>query len=127
MKLLIDSNRFIDFCAGDENVVSAFESASRLCIPFIVLAEIRSGGLVTKRGLNQVRILQELINQPGVQSIHSSDATSHHYAQIYSMLRKSGTPIPTNDIWIAALAIEHDLILFSRDSHFDKIPMLARL
>jgi predicted nucleic acid-binding protein len=127
MRLLIDSNRFIDFCAGDEQVVSTFESVPLLYIPFVVLAEIRAGGRVTKRGENQVRILQQLINQPGVRTVHSTDATTHHYAQLYASLKKSGNPIPTNDIWIAALAIEHDLILYSRDSHFERIPSLPHL
>ncbi len=111
MRLLIDSNRFIDFCAGDDQVVSTFESTPSLNIPFVVAAEIRAGGLVTKRGEHQIRVLQKLLNQPGVQMIHNTDATTHHYAQLYATLRKSGHPIPTNDIWIAALAIEHQFIL----------------
>jgi tRNA(fMet)-specific endonuclease VapC len=127
MRLLIDSNRFIDFCCGDEDVLQVMESAAMLCIPYIVLAEIRAGGLVTKRGQNQIRILQQLLNQPGVRPVHSSDSTTHHYASIYAQLKKAGTPIPTNDIWIAALAVEHDLILYTRDAHFDNIPSLARL
>jgi predicted nucleic acid-binding protein len=127
MRLLIDSNRFIDFCAGDEEVIAVMESAALLFIPYVVLAEIRAGSFVTKRGHHQVRVLQQLLNQPGVRSVHSTDSTTHHYAALYGQLRKAGTPIPTNDIWIAALAIEHDLILYSRDEHFDKIPSLARL
>jgi tRNA(fMet)-specific endonuclease VapC len=127
MRLLIDSNRFIDFCAGDDEVIRTLESASLICVPFIVLAEIRAGALVTKRGQNQVRVLQQLLNQIGVRSLHSTDSTTHHYATLYSQLRKAGTPIPTNDIWIAAMAIEHDLILYSRDAHFDHFPNLAKL
>jgi tRNA(fMet)-specific endonuclease VapC len=127
MRLLIDSNRLIDFCAGAEEVIRVLESAALLYIPFVVLAEIRAGALVTKRGQNQVRVLQTLLNQPGVHSLHSSDSTTHHYSSIYTQLKKAGTPIPTNDIWIAALAIEHDLILYSRDAHFDQIPSLAQL
>ncbi len=126
MRLIIDSNRFIDFCAGEESVIATLESAAAIYIPFIVLGEIRAGGLVIRRGQNQVRTLQELLNQPGVQSLNSTDTTSHHYATLYAQLRKNGTPIPTNDLWIAALAVEHDLILYSRDSHFDLIPSLAR-
>ncbi|MDD5261865.1 MAG: type II toxin-antitoxin system VapC family toxin [Methylacidiphilales bacterium] len=126
MHLIIDSNRFIDFCAGEESVIATLESAATIYIPFIVLGEIRAGGLVTRRGQNQVRTLQELLNQPGIQSLNSTDTTSHHYATLYAQLRKNGTPIPTNDLWIAALAVEHDLILYSRDSHFNLIPSLAR-
>ncbi|MFZ9919946.1 MAG: PIN domain-containing protein [Terrimicrobiaceae bacterium] len=127
MRILIDSNRFIDFCAGEPEVVDAFEQASLLVVPFIVLAEIRVGGQSMKRGDTQVRILGELLQQPGVRVAHSSDTTTHHYATLYARLKKAGTPIPTNDIWIAALAVEHSLMLYSRDAHFDRFPDIPRL
>jgi len=127
MRILIDSNRFIDFCAGVEEVVTTFEQAAVLVIPFIVLAEIRVGAQLAKRGENQVRALGELLNQPGVRTVHSTDGTAHHYASIFAQLRRKGTPIPTNDIWIAALALEHNLILYTRDAHFDKIPSVPRV
>ena len=127
MRILIDSNRFIDFCAGEMKVVDAFEQAALVVVPFIVLAEIRVGAHSIKRGDAQVRILGELLQQPGVRVVHSSDSTTHHYAALYARLRKAGTPIPTNDLWIAALAIEHELLLYSRDAHFDLIPSIPRL
>ena len=127
MRILIDSNRFIDFCAGDEEVIAVFERAALLVVPFVVLAEIRMGAQLAKRGENQVRILNELLNQPGVRAVHSTDGTAHHYAAIFAQLRRKGSPIPTNDIWIAALAIEHNLVLYSRDAHFDKIPSVPRI
>ena len=127
MRILIDSNRFIDFCAREMEVVDAFEQAALVVVPFIVLAEIRVGAQSIKRGDAQVRILGELLQQPGVRVVHSSDSTTHHYAALYARLRKAGTPIPTNDLWIAALAIEHELVLYSRDAHFDLIPSIPRL
>ena len=127
MRILIDSNRFIDFCAGVEEVVDTFEQAAILVIPFIVLAEIRVGAQFAKRGENQVRALSELLNQPGVRTVHSTDGTAHHYASIFAQLRRKGTPIPTNDIWIAALALEHNLILYTRDAHFENIPSVPRV
>lgn len=127
MRILIDSNRFSDFCAGVREVVDTFEQAALLAIPFVVLAEIRAGGAVMKQGDAQVRVLNELLQQPGVRVAHSTDTTAHHYAALYARLRKAGTPIPTNDIWIAALAMEHSLVLYSRDAHFDLIPSLPRI
>jgi predicted nucleic acid-binding protein len=59
--------------------------------------------------------------------LYPDDGTTHHYARIYRYLRERGTPIPTNDIWIAALVVEHDLTLFARDKHFDVVPQLARV
>lgn len=127
MRLLIDSHRFIDFCAGDEATVERFEQAALLVVPFVVLAEIRVGAQLARRGETQVRVLTELLNQPGVRTVHSTDGTAHHYAAIYAQLRRKGTPIPTNDIWIAALALEHNLVLYSRDAHFDHIPSVPRV
>lgn len=127
MRILIDSNRFIDFCDGESSVVDAFEQAALLVVPFIVLAEIRVGAHSIKRGDTQARILGELLQQPGVRVAHSSETTTHHYATLYARLKKAGTPIPTNDIWIAALAIEHSLVLYTRDAHFDRIPSIPRL
>ena len=127
MRILIDSNRFIDFCAGDDEVIATFERAAILVVPFVVLAEIRVGAQLAKRGENQIRVLNELLNQPGVRTVHSTDGTAHHYATIFAQLRRKGTPIPTNAIWIAALAIEHNLLLYSRDAHFAQIPSVPRI
>ena len=127
MRILIDSNRFIDFCAGEEAVVDVFEQAALLVVPFIVLAEIRVGAHSIKRGNVQVRLLAELLQQSGVRVAHSTDTTAHHYATLYARLKKAGTPIPTNDIWIAALAMEHSLMLYSRDAHFDRFPDIPRV
>lgn len=127
MRLLIDSNRFIDFCAGVPEVIDTFERASLLVVPFTVLAEIRAGGFLARRGEAQVRTLNELLNQPGVRTAHSTDGTTHHYAAIYSQLRRKGTPIPTNDIWIAAIALEHNLVVYTKDAHFDLIPSVPKI
>ncbi len=127
MRLLIDSNRFIDFCSGDPEVVSRLESAVQVIVPFVVLAEIRVGSLLFKRGLDQARVLTEFLQQPGVRTVHSTDTTTHHCASLYVYLRKQGTPIPTNDIWIAALALEHSLVVYTRDSHFDHLPQIPKI
>ena len=127
MRILIDSNRFIDFCAGDPAVVDTFERAVLLVVPFTVLAEIRVGAQLIKRGDSQLRVLAELLQQPGVRVVHSTDTTAHHYAVLYARLKKAGTPIPTNDLWIAALAVEHSLALYTRVAHFDLIPSIPRV
>ncbi len=59
--------------------------------------------------------------------LFADTATTHHYATIYVDLRCAGTPIPTNNLWIAALVLQRDLVLFSRDRHFDRIPRLPRV
>ena len=62
-----------------------------------------------------------------VQVLFADEQTTHHYGDIYAQLKRQGTPIPTNDIWIAALVVQHDLVLFARDAHFDSLPQLPRV
>jgi len=59
--------------------------------------------------------------------LYADEQTTHHYAALYRQLRKQGTPIPTNDMWIAALVLQHSLVLFARERHFDVLPQLARM
>ena len=51
--------------------------------------------------------------------------TTHHYASVFRQLRKQGTPIPTNDMWLAALVLQHNLVLYARDKHFDHLPQVV--
>ena len=71
--------------------------------------------------------LIRLLNSPRVHVLLPNEDTTHHYARLFAQLRTQGTPIPSNDIWIAALALQHDLVLYSRDEHFRHLPQLPRL
>jgi tRNA(fMet)-specific endonuclease VapC len=62
-----------------------------------------------------------------VRILWPDEDTTHHYARIWMQLRRQGTPIPTNDLWIAALAVQHNLALYSRDAHFDHLAQLVRV
>lgn len=126
MRLVIDTNRYRDFCEGKDEVVRRFRTADRLIMPFPVLAELRAGfecGTVARRNEG---VLGRFLNSPRVEILYADEQTTFHYARIFRQLREQGTPIPTNDIWIAALVQQHHLILYSRDSHFDALPQLSR-
>ncbi|MBL8753491.1 MAG: PIN domain-containing protein, partial [Planctomycetes bacterium] len=73
------------------------------------------------------RTLQRFLAKPNVDILFASETTTHHYASLYTQLRNQGTPIPTNDLWIAALVVEHGLALVSSDSHFAHLPQLERV
>lgn len=64
---------------------------------------------------------------PRVRLLLPDEQTTHHYAALFAQLRTRATPIPTNDIWIAALVIQHGLTLVDRDRHFDQLAQLSRL
>ena len=77
-----------------------------------------------KRGQRNERFLRRFLDTSGVTVAFATDATIRAYAQLYRQLRTQGTPIPTNDLWIASLAVEHDAALFTRDKHFRHLPQL---
>lgn len=127
MRLAIDTNRYRDLTDGDPDVVDVLERAEEIFVPFVVVAELRGGFAVGRKGLDNERALQRFLAKDAVSVLLPSDATTHVYATLYRQLRKQGTPIPTHDLWIAALTVEHSLTLFSRDQHFDHLPQIERL
>ena len=118
MKLALDTNRYVDLMRGDAEVRALVEGARTALVPFVVLAELRAGFAVGAQGRANERFLQRFLGKPGVEVVYATDATTHHYAALYRQLRQQGTPVPTNDLWIAALVTEHGARLCTRDSHF---------
>ncbi len=126
MRVALDTNGYVDFCRGKAETVDLLEKADSIHLPFVVLAELRAGFAVGRRGSENERVLGLFLCKPGVQVLYADDQTTHLYASLYRQLRRQGTPIPTNDIWIAALVLQHGLTLHARDRHFDHLPQLLR-
>jgi tRNA(fMet)-specific endonuclease VapC len=126
MKILLDTNRYRDFCEGNSETSDVIQRARRVYLPFVVLAELRAGFLCGTLARRNEKSLTVFLNSPRVRVLMADEETTHHFARIFAQLRLQGTPIPVNDIWIAALAVQHDLLLFSRDAHFDCLPQVAR-
>ena len=127
MKLAVDTSRYTDLCRGDVSVVEMVERADEVWLPFIVLGELRAGFAVGNQGPRNEAVLRRFLLKSAVSVLYADEQTTHHYAAIYRQLRKQGTPIPTNDMWIAALVLQHSLVLFARDAHFDVLPQLTRV
>lgn len=127
MRLALDTNRYTDLCRGAAEVVELVEHAEAVFLPFIVLGELRAGFALGSRGAENERILRRFLMQPGVAVLFADDQTTHHYSALYRQLRRQGTPIPTNDLWTAALVLQHDLVLCHRDGHFDHLPQILRV
>ena len=127
MRLALDTNRYTDLCRGEVSVVKTIELADEVWLPFIVLGELRAGFAVGSQGPSNEAGLRRFLLKPGVGVLQADEQTTHHYGALYRQLRKQGSPIPTNDMWIAALVLQHSLVLFARDAHFDAIPQLLRL
>ncbi len=126
LRLALDTNRYSDLCRSLAPVVQVVEQAAEVFLPFVVMAELRAGFSVGKRGAENERVLRRFLSKPGVSVLFADEQTIHHYAAAYRQLRQQGTPIPTNDLWIAALVLQHGLVLCARDRHFDYLPQLTR-
>ena len=127
MKVALDTNRYVDFARGDEAVTELLESAEEIHIPLIVLAELRAGFVAGKKGAQNEGALRRFLMQPGVRILFPDEQTTHHYAMVFRQLLEQGTPIPVNDMWIAALVLQHGDVLCARDAHFDHLPQLPRV
>ena len=123
----IDTNCYRDFVDGEPGAVSLLRSAARICIPFVVVGELRAGFAVGTHGTENERVFEQFLHRDRVEVMIATMETTRHYASLYRQLRNAGTPIPTNDIWLAAIVIQHELCLLSRDRHFDSLPQIARV
>ena len=121
--MILDTNALSAFADGVPPVVRRIAAADELHIPVIVLGEYRFGIASRRRReyegwLTRGRAFWNVL--PLVEE------TATHYASIRQQLKKAGAPLPANDVWIAALARQHDLPVLSRDTHFDAVPDLTR-
>ena len=127
MRVALDTNRYVDLCKGLVETVTILEDAEAVMLPFVVLGELRAGFASGRRQAENEQILRRFLLKEGVRVLFADDQTTHHYASVFHQLRKQGTPIPTNDMWLAALVLQHNLVLHARDKHFDHLPQLVRI
>ena len=127
MRVALDTNRYVDLCKGVAETIALLEEAETIALPFVVLAELRAGFAHGRRQAENERILRRFLLKNGVGVLFADDQTPHHYASVFRQLRRQGTPIPTNDMWLAALVLQHNVALHARDKHFDHLPQIVRV
>lgn len=126
MRVALDTNRLTDLFQGDADLAGILGGCQEVWIPFVVLAEMKAGFLGGTRHVQNEALLSNLLSRETVAILYASRETTEQYARLFVQLKRAGTPVPDNDLWIAAISIEHDLALITRDRHFDKIPQLRR-
>jgi tRNA(fMet)-specific endonuclease VapC len=124
MKLLIDTSGYSQMLAGDTSVARALDNADTVLLSSIVIGELLAGFKKGTRERENRTVLHRFILKPSVRLLSISPDTSEFYARVHDDLRKAGTPIPTNDEWIAAQALENGAAVISFDGHFLKVPGL---
>ena len=120
-RLLIDTNIYSYALKGEEGVVEALREADEIGFSVISIGELLSGFKLGGKEQKNRKELERFLDSPRVVVYPVNEDTAEFYAQILNNLRKIGKPVPTNDIWIAAVAFQNGLKLFTKDSHFQAI------
>lgn len=123
--MILDTNALSAAADEDAALIAKLARANELVLPVVVLGEYRYGIAQSRHRARYQRWLEGLIADCRVLDV--TEGTTNHYAAISVELRQRGKPIPTNDLWIAALCRQHSLSLLSRDRHFDLVPGIRRV
>lgn len=123
-KHLLDTNIVIALFAGEPSVRRHFDRASSVFLSSVVIGELYYGACASGRKAANLQRVHDFVI---VSDVLVCDAqTARHYGDVKYGLRQKGSPIPENDMWIATLALQHGLIVVSRDAHFDEVTGLSR-
>jgi len=119
--ILVDTNAYVAFKRGDAEAIAILRAADTIGVSAVILGELLGGFAHGAREADNRRELSEFLASPRVSLLPVTEDTAGFYARVYQGLRRKGKPIPTNDLWIAATALQHGFAVFSYDRHFAEI------
>ncbi len=120
-KILIDTNAYSRFLAGDENVLNALTEAHLAYMSIFVMGELFAGFKGGFKERENKNLLERFLQKPTIKMLNTTTETAKIFGMIKNNLKKAGTPLPINDIWIASHALETGSVLVTYDAHFRKI------
>jgi len=123
--LVLDTNAYVAFKRGQDTAVDMLRLAEEIVVPVVVLGELLAGFACGDREAENRSELAELLDSARIRVAPVDATTASWYARVFAGLRRLGRPIPANDLWIAATALQNGLPLFSFDRHFDNVEGLA--
>ena len=123
--MILDTNGLSALAEGEYRLEPILRRADEICVPVIVLGEYRYGISQSRERVHYERWLSEYL--PTFRVLEIDERTTISYSTVRVELKKAGTPIPANDVWIAALCRQHAQPLLSRDHHFDAVSGITRL
>lgn len=126
MKLALDTNGYRALMEGEAAALALVRQAEVVLMPVPVIAELLFGFLNGTRGRRNEGTLKRFLAAERVDVLHCDEDTAVEFAALKLQLKRAGTPIPLNDVWIAALALQHGATLFTLDRDFEHIPQLLR-
>ena len=124
MRVLLDTSAYSAFMRGHEEIRQAIRTNEEIFLNAIVVGELTAGFIKGGRRRKNEAELRRFLASTRVGLLDVTDETAERYAAILNGLWQAGTPIPTNDIWIAASAMEYGLSVLTTDQHYQKIPQI---
>lgn len=123
-RIVLDTSAYSRFRAGDNQVADWIARAETVLLPVATLAELEAGFGLGTRSVENLRVLDEFLAEPFVSTLPATPDVARRWAQVFVSLRKAGTPIGSNDIWIAASTLDAGAHLLTFDADFRKIASL---
>ena len=124
LSIILDTSAYSGFLRGQAELKPIIEKADKILFNPIILGELLAGFVMGKNAPANRAYLDRFLASPRTGVVAIDGETSERYAAIIRYLRLQGTPVPTNDIWIAASAMQFGLKVVTRDAHFLKIPQI---
>ena len=127
MRILLDSNAYSRLMRGDDQAAAVVRDATEILMSAVVVGELLYGFRSGSRLERNMADLRSFLNNPYVSFVPVGPVTADRYSRVAAALRAKGSPIPTNDVWIAAHAMETGADLVSADRHFESVDGIAWL
>jgi len=124
VNVLLDTSAYSAVLRGYQPVLDVLRRSETVAVSAVVLGELYSGFRAGNRWAENTAQLAQFLRKPSVRVLNVTEETALRYAEVDVYLRKKGRPIPRNDVWIAATALEHGLQLLTLNVHFREIPLL---
>jgi len=125
-RVVIDTNAYSALLAGNESIAYALAECEKVLLCAVVIGELLDGFAGGSKEAENRRRLERFRQKPRTATVPITEATAEWFAKIKQQLRRKGKPIPINDVWIAAVCMEHGAAILSEDGHFVQIDGLLR-
>lgn len=120
-RILLDTSAYAQFRRGQPHVVDILVAAERVFLSTITLGELEAGFSLGARSEENRRTLRDFLDEPFVSVVAVDEVVAQHYGALFAVLRRAGTPIPTNDIWIASAALRVSAEVVTFDTDFERL------
>ena len=124
-RLLLDTSAYSHLMRGSTEIALLLDEADEVLLCPIVVGELLAGFKNGSKEQQNKSVLKDFLSLTNVGLLSLDDTTAGRYAVIFDYLKKNGTPIPINDIWIAACAMQYGLVLVTSDQHFSNLPQIV--